>query len=246
MINSFMEKFVRALVENGINIIFLDDIAAPAAPPVYQYVTNWIHKRVPEARLGVHTHNDHGNSLNAVLAAVRGGAEALTCGINGYGERAGHCDLAQLVVNLEFFYGFDTGIRTEKLVEISTAVADIMRQPIPPMWPVTGSRAFSHINDVHWTWVQNNHPFLGASVLPEAVGGTERAIFGGEWMGRWGIGRKVSELGMAEIPDERLNAVIAALADEMRWRKRSLSDDEFRKAVESAVQAGTTARAHSI
>jgi len=191
---------------------------------------------VPQATLGIHTHNDHGNSLNAVLAAVAGGAEYLTCGINGYGERAGHCDLAQLVVNLEYFYGFDTGIHTGKLVEISTAIADIMHQPIPPMSPVTGSRAFSHIHDCHWTWVQNNHPFLGASILPQAVGGVDKPIFGGEWMGRWGIGRKANDLGMPEIPDDKIQAIVDSLRQEMRWRRRSLTDDEFRRIVETALK----------
>lgn len=233
---TFMERFIHAIVDNGVNIIHLDDISAPAPPPVYQYVVSWIHKRVPKARLGIHVHNDFGNALNAVLAAVQGGVEVAICGVNGLGEKAGHCDLAQLVLNLELFYGFDTGIRREKLVEVSTAIADIMNQPVPPAWPIVGSRAFSAVSDAHWAWSETGHPFLAHCVLPEVVGGIARPVFG-EWGGRWGLGKKVRELGMPEIPDEKVGAVVDALRSEMRWKKKPLTDEEFRRVVMSAVEA---------
>lgn len=224
----FMERFVRALVNAGVDVIILDDIIAPAPPTVYQYVTNWVHKRVPEARLGIHVHNDFGNALNAVLAAFQGGAEVLTCGINGYGERAGHTELASLVINLEYFYGFKTGIRTEKLLEISTAIADILRMPIPKMWPLMGERAYSHVMDWHWQYP--NHPFITTCIKPEVVGQEPHAILG-EYLGHFGIRRRGEAVGIKEIPDNKMEAVIDGLRKEMIWRKRPLSDNEFRKVV---------------
>ncbi|MFC1929827.1 hypothetical protein ACFLW6_03060 [Chloroflexota bacterium] len=230
----FMERYIGALVDAGVNIVELDDIIAPAPPFVYQWTMNWVHKRFPKTRLGVHVHNDYGNALNAVLASMQGGAEVLHCGINGYGERAGHCDLGALVINLEYFYGIDTGINTEKLYEIATAIADIMKQPIPTAWPLTGSQAFSHIHDWHWQYP--DRPTLLTCVQPEAVGGKPRPILG-EYMGRWGIRNRTKDVGgIGDIPDNKWDDVVEMLRYEMMWRKRPLSDDEFRRAVLRALE----------
>ncbi|MFC1929959.1 hypothetical protein ACFLW6_03760 [Chloroflexota bacterium] len=221
----FMERFVRALVENGVNIIILDDIIAPGPPLIYQYVTNWVHKRVPEARLGIHVHNDYGNAMNAVLGAVQGGAEVLTCGMNALGERAGHTDLGALVINLEYFYGFDTGIHTERLCEVSQAIADITKQPVPPAWPLTGAKAYSHVMDWHWQY--QSHPYITTCVQPEAVGATPRAIFG-EYPGHFGIRIRAEAVGITEeISDSKMEEVINGLRAEMMWRKRPITDNEF-------------------
>lgn len=223
----FRERYIGALVKAGVNIVELDDIIAPASPVVYQWVMNSVHKKFPDTRLGVHVHNDYGNALNSVLAAFQGGAEVLHCGINGLGERAGHCDLGQLVINLHYFYGIDTGIKTEKLCEISTAIADIMKQPIPPTWPLTGSQAFSHIHDWHWQYP--DRPTLVTCVPDNAVGAKPRPILG-EYMGKVGIRNRAKAVGgIPEIPDTKMEGVVEALRYEMMWRKRPISDDEFRR-----------------
>lgn len=226
-----MEEFCRELAKAGVGVIILDDIAGPALPAVYKYGVRKAKKAAPNARLGIHVHNDYALALPAVLAAFEGGCEVLTCGINAYGERAGHADLASLAIDLEFLYGYDTGIHLEKLVETSTLISDIMRQALPKSAPIVGKNAFSHIHDWHWQFPE--FPWAVASLAPEVVGNQTNATLG-QWSGPCGIRMKGKELGI-DIPWEKVDAVRTAFREEMRWKKRPLTDDEIRKAVAAVL-----------
>ena len=46
-------------------------------------------KEFPDARVGIHTHNDSGVGVANALAAVEAGAVQVQGTINGYGERTG-------------------------------------------------------------------------------------------------------------------------------------------------------------
>jgi isopropylmalate/homocitrate/citramalate synthase len=229
---SYMEEMCRELDRAGVGVITVDDIAGPALPSVYKYGVRRAKKAAPKATFGIHVHNDFGLGLPGVLGALEGGCTVLDCGINGYGERAGHADLATLVVILEFLYGYDTGIRLDKLVETSTLVADIYRQTIPKSAPIVGENAFSHCSDWHWQF--SNYPWVLSALAPEVVGNHSRPIFG-SYTGPFGVKMKAKDLGL-NIPDKDIRTVITALMEEMRWRRRPLSDIEFRDVVTNSLK----------
>lgn len=224
----YMQNFCKELAKAGVNIITLDDITGPSLPSVYKYCTRKVKEVVPDVPLGIHVHNDFALGLPGVLGALEGGAEILDCGINGYGERAGHCELAQLVAILEFLYGYDTGIKLERLTETARLVSDIMRQPMPKWSSITGDNAFSHLAD--WHWQHQEFPWAVAALSPEVVGNSCRAIFGHQ-VGPYGLRVKAKELGI-NIPDEKLPRLATALTEKMRWSKRPVTDIEFRSIVE--------------
>ena len=224
----YMQNLCKEIVKAGVNIITLDDIAGPSMPAVYKYCVRKVKEVVPDVPIGIHVHNDFALALPGVLAALEGGAEILDCGINAYGERAGHCDTAQLAAILEFLYGYDTGMNLEKLTETCKLISDIMRQPIPKWTAITGDNAFSHLAD--WHWQHQEHPWVTAALIPEAVGNSCRAIFGYQ-AGPYGLKVKAEELGI-EIPEEKLKPLAAAITEKMRWSKRPITDIEFRSILE--------------
>ena len=116
-------------------------------------------------------------AVATALAAVEGGCEVVNVGVNGYGEGAGHVSLADTVYHLEFLYGFDTGIRLEKLRAASVFIADIMRQPLPKATPLVGDDAFVFRHDKHHMFP--NHPFIFKAIKPEVVGNRDRPGFRG-------------------------------------------------------------------
>ncbi|MFC2039721.1 hypothetical protein ACFLTW_00895 [Chloroflexota bacterium] len=225
------QNFCQALVDAKVDVIILDDISGPAMPAAYKYGVHKVKQMVPEATLGIHVHNDFGLALPAVLAAFEGGCEVLTCGINGYGERAGHADLSSVVACLEFLYGYDTSVHTEKLVDAATLISDIMGKPIPKATPIVGAHAFSHIYDWHWEF--SDFPWAVASLAPEAVGNVTKVILG-EGSGPYGIQFKGKELGI-DIPVEKVGAIRKVMAERMKWSKRAPTDDEFRRIVKNII-----------
>ncbi len=99
--------------------------------------------------LCAHSHNDFGLAGANTLAAVAGGARAITCTVNGLGERAGNADLAECVAALTHLYGVEHGIDPARLARLSCAVERISGVHMSPIKPVTGSNVYRHESGVH-------------------------------------------------------------------------------------------------
>jgi isopropylmalate/homocitrate/citramalate synthase len=100
-------------------------------------------------RLCTHCHNDFGLATANTLAAVAAGAEAITCTVNGIGERAGNADLAECVAGLTHLYGAGHGIDPLALPTLSAAVERASGIFTSPIKPVTGYNVFRHESGVH-------------------------------------------------------------------------------------------------
>ncbi|MFQ5879672.1 MAG: hypothetical protein ACE5IZ_05830, partial [Dehalococcoidia bacterium] len=164
-----LKAIAASLAAAGADIIRLDDICAPIMPAVYRHHVREVKRAVPEATVAIHSHNDFGLATAGQLAAWEGGAEILEASVNGLGERAGIPNLAELVAILEILYGYDTGIRMEKLKGLADFVADVFNQPIPPGLPAVGRRAFSHAAEVHYVLPEGDRWSFN-SWAPEVVG----------------------------------------------------------------------------
>ena len=222
----FLKQFARAMGAAQVDTIVLDDFAGGLGLPIlYKELFRAIKREVPTTALGVHAHNTAGMAVAAALAAVEGGCELITVGVNGYGEGTGHVNLAETVYHLEFLYGFDTGIRLENLRPASVLIADIMRQVLPKTTPLVGDSAFVLMHDKHHQFPDD--PFIFCPMKPELVGNRARPGFG-EWAGPFGLKIQANALGVT-IPDDCVQPMLAALQEELRWRKRPITDTEFRE-----------------
>lgn len=220
----FLKRFSREVAKAGVETICMDDFGGGVGLPLlYKERFHAMKKVVPNTALGIHAHNTVGLAVASALAAFEGGCEVIDVGINGYGEGPGHVSLAETVFFLEFLYGYDTGIRLEKLRETAVFVADIMRQPLPKTTPLVGDNAAVFMHDKHHQ--SPEFPFLLLPFDPAVVGARSRVGFG-EWAGPYGLKMKAASLGI-RIPDDKIQPMIEALRQEMRWRKRAIADEEF-------------------
>ena len=55
---------------------------------------------IPGERLGIHTHDDTGNAVANILAAIDAGARQVQGTLNGLGERCGNANLVSLIPTL--------------------------------------------------------------------------------------------------------------------------------------------------
>ncbi len=129
-----------------------------------------IRKEFPQARLGIHAHNDTGYGVANTLAAVYEGAEMVQGTINGIGERVGNADLITILGNLS-----KNGIATKgnldfsQLRPLSRFVYELANLPTDTRQPYVGDAAFAHKGGVHVDAVLKN-PRLYEHIDPEAVG----------------------------------------------------------------------------
>jgi isopropylmalate/homocitrate/citramalate synthase len=222
----FLKKFSKIVGDAGADTIVLDDFGGGIALPLlYKEIFKAVRKVMPaKTALGIHAHNHAGMAVGAALSSVEGGCEMITVGVNGYGEGTGHVNLAETVYHLEALYGFDTGINMEQLRPASVLIADIMKHPLSKIAPLVGDDAFVVMHDKHHQYPEL--PFMFVPVKPEYVGNKFRVGFS-EWAGPFGLRLHAKTLGET-VRDEQIAPMLEAMTEEMQWRKRPLTDDEFR------------------
>jgi isopropylmalate/homocitrate/citramalate synthase len=99
--------------------------------------------------LCTHNHNDFGLAVANTLAAVAAGAGAITCTVNGIGERAGNADLAECVAALTFLYEIQHDFDPLLLPALASMVEKASGIHTSPIKPVTGFNAFRHESGLH-------------------------------------------------------------------------------------------------
>lgn len=102
-----------------------------------------------EIVLCTHCHNDFGMATASTMAAVGAGARAITCTVNGIGERAGNADLAECVAALTHLYGVEHSVDPLTLIGLSESVEEHSGVHTSPTKPVTGFNVYRHESGVH-------------------------------------------------------------------------------------------------
>ena len=133
-------------------------------------IVRTVHTAFPNARIGIHTHNDAGYGVANAMAAIFEGAEMAQGTINGIGERVGNADLITILANL-FKCGIPTqgGIDAAELTGLARYVYELANMLPEPKQPYVGDLAFAHKGGVHVDAVLKN-PGLYEHITPESVG----------------------------------------------------------------------------
>ena len=151
---------------------------------------------LPDARLGVHTHNDNGCAVANSLLAVAAGCTHVQGTINGYGERAGNADLTSIVPALVLKMGDDSLDREQLklLTEVSHFVAETANVSPYPHQPYVGTSAFAHKGGVHAS-AAVRLPEAYEHIDPVAVGNLARFVVS-ELAGKASLTLKAQEMGI--------------------------------------------------
>ena len=230
----FLRRFCRELANAGVDRITFDDFAAPAIPAAYKHVFRKIKQEIPNVPLGIHVTNDFGLGTAVVLGALEGGAEVLDVGVNGYGERGGHADLAEVAVTATLFYGLETGVQLNRLTELSQFVAGVFGLALPPTKALVGNNAFADVTDVHYYY--EGYPWVYRAVAAEAVGNKRRAALAGV-SGPVVLQMKAREQGI-ELSVRQCERLLPAVQSALAQRKGGVTDPELRHMLAEETKGG--------
>ncbi|HYE05558.1 MAG TPA: citramalate synthase [Planctomycetota bacterium] len=176
-----------------------------------------VQARLPDAKLGIHVHNDGGLAVANTLAAVAAGCVQVQGTINGVGERCGNVDLCAVIANAEIKLGrrcLPDG-HLQRLTEISRVVWERANLHGPANQPYVGRSAFAHKGGVHVSAVQRN-ALTYEHVRPESVG-NERRILISELAGRSNVQAKLSSR-YAGLTDQ---TIVAKVLEEVQERENA-------------------------
>lgn len=176
---AFLKQQIETAAKAGADRVRVPDTVGVCDPDgYYEVVSMALEAAAPYGVLvGIHTHNDFGLALANTLAGIRAGADMVDLTVNGLGDRAGNVALAELVVLLEGFYGFNTGIDVSRMKEVSSFVEKIAGKKVPSDKPLMGEHVFSDESELHNLCMRDN-PFAYQGILPESFGAFRKSIFG--------------------------------------------------------------------
>jgi len=193
----------------------------------------------------MHCHNDLGMAEAVSVAGAQG---AIECGvdayinttINGYGERAGNCDLVSTILALKFSHGLkdklplDEHVDLKKSWRIARYASYAFNLPIPINQPGIGANAFAHESGIHADGALKDRRSYEL-YDPEDVGRGEpdlletgRVITTGAYGGIKGFRYVYSKLGIEFHDDNEARNTLELVQYANLHTQKPLTDDELR------------------
>ena len=227
----FFQKLVESVSNesppNGLAIVDTAGCLLPkAAANMVRYVKQWT-----DIPIEVHTHNDMGLGLANTLAALEAGAEVAHVCVNGLGPRGGNASLEEVVMTLHCLYGYETNINYSRLSELSKVVVEKSGFPIHTKKPFFGDGLFCRESGLGIKLVKTA-PLAMFSLNPKVVGQESKIVLGKK-SGKESIKYKISELGMDDLSDEQINAVLLEVKTRSITKKGLIDDNEFKQIVDT-------------
>lgn len=176
-------------------------------------ITKTVQKYLPEAKIGIHAHNDSDMAVASSLASVEAGAIQVQGTINGYGERCGNANLCSIIPNLQLKMGRDAiGNNIENLVHFSKKIAEVANKTVNNHAPYVGKSAFTHKAGIHASGVRKNSQTY-EHISPESVG-NERRILVSDQAGTASLKEKLNNLRLGiQIEESCIPQIIKYIKD---------------------------------
>lgn len=199
----------------GAEVLVLCETNGGGLPHEIGEVTRQVRARLPEAALGIHTHNDSGCAVANALEAVRAGATHVQGTINGYGERTGNADLTTIIANLQLKLGCEavTPKQLANLTHVSHVVAELANMTPRDHQPYVGRDAFTHKGGMHADAVRKTK--LSYEHIDPALVGNATHVAVSEVSGRSSLIHKAHELGIELHRDGKETRQILARVKEL-------------------------------
>ncbi|MGE5313597.1 MAG: citramalate synthase [Acidobacteriota bacterium] len=201
---------LEAARQSGASTIVLCDTNGGMLPWDIAGIVKEVKRAMPDARLGIHTHNDGECAVANAIVAVKQGCMHVQGTINGYGERCGNANLCSIIPVLELKMDRQC-VGSEKLRELTSVshyVSELANVKHRKNLPFVGTSAFAHKGGIHVSAVMKS-PATYEHCDPETIGNARRVLIS-DLSGKSNVLYKVQELGLS-IDDRGVQSVVDEL-----------------------------------
>jgi len=220
---SKLRRFTSLAARAGAHRVRLADTVGTAEPARVEQTFKKL--RRSNIILEFHGHNDLGLAVANSLAAVKGGAHALSLTINGIGERAGNAALEQVVAALPYCGNHSSSVRKTALKPLSDFLENETGRMADPSLPIVGDRVFTHESGVHVQAMMQD-PQSYCQLDPRDYGRRHRYVAGSH-SGSYMIQNMLKQEGI-QIDKERAQALLGDVRKAALGMKSSLDSQDLR------------------
>ncbi|MDR2528117.1 MAG: hypothetical protein LBD04_03735 [Synergistaceae bacterium] len=190
-------------------------------------------ERFTSFSIEAHFHSDYDLGTASTIAALKEGASVAHVTVNGIGERAGSVGLEPLVVSLEALYGVKTGIKLEKLLELSELVAKLTNFPVAPNKPIVGNRLFGWSTGLPsslWSNAKQEDPLIMLPYHYDLIGAKEPVLYLDKKSGKDNLKYWLAKTNLI-VPEDKERDLLDLAKSKSLEVKRDLNEAEFRELV---------------
>lgn len=213
----------KSAEDAGAEIAAIADTIGVSSPAGIRFLTRALKQHL-NIDIGIHCHNDFGLATANSLAALEGGASMLDATVNGIGERSGNAPLAEIAAILQYMYGYDLGIKMEKMMELSETVALYSGIDIHSTKPLVGRSAFTHTLGAH-QWGVRQAWYVYEAIRPDVVG-NQRHLPLGRLTHHLLIKDILEEKGYTDLNEESINRITENVRDLSEKEGRFVREEE--------------------
>jgi isopropylmalate/homocitrate/citramalate synthase len=235
-VNWLLDLVDKVSTEGHMDAFTLVDTFGVLSPHGARYFTEKVKERVKKP-LEIHFHSDFALGVANTIMAVLAGAEVIHSTVTGIGERAGNAPMEETALALLTMYGIDVGIDYSKMNELSKLVQTLSGASVPVNRPFIGEGAYTIESGIVTGWYRQafeKNPTTVFPVHPKFVGHEEPKIVMGKKSGMDNIEIWKKKLGI-NLSDEEGMAVLQEVKLKSHDLKRTLTEAEFKKVVESVT-----------
>ncbi len=210
-------QVLEQAIQAGADWLVLCDTNGGSLPHEVSEIVADIKQTYPEAKLGIHCHNDTENAVANSLAAVRAGVRQVQGTLNGVGERCGNANLISIIPSLMLKMGFATGVKPENLkniTKLSRFLDDRLNRSANPHAAYVGEAAFAHKGGLHVSAMARDSRTY-EHIAPQLVG-NERVILVSDKAGRSNVINRLLQMG---LKDEAEHKDLPKLIAEIKQRE---------------------------
>lgn len=227
----YILDFVQAVAEGGyIDSLSLVDTFGTFSPEGAAFMVRKFKERF-DLPIEAHFHSDYDLGVATTLAALKEGAEVAHVTVNGIGERAGSAPLGAVALSLEALYGQSTGIKLEKLKELSEMVVEYSNFPVWPIKAVDGDKIFGWETGMPsslWVNSKETNPLIMLPYHYSLTGHPEPVLYLGKKSGKDNLKYWLDKVGV-DLDDEKKKELLQMVKDKSLEVKRDLNMDEFKE-----------------
>ncbi len=227
--NEYLARVVEAVIKAGATVVNIPDTTGYCLPSQYGEKIKYLMEHVDgihNAILSTHCHNDLGMATANTLSGVINGARQVEVTINGIGERAGNTSLEEITMALRCHkhLGIDTNIVSQRLIETSRLVSNLMNMPVQANKAIVGRNAFAHSSGIHQDGVLKSRESYEI-IDPKDVGVVDSAIVLTARSGRAALHHRLHLLGFS-LEQEELDKIYAKFLN-LADKKKDIRDEDL-------------------
>jgi 2-isopropylmalate synthase len=209
---NFAMSCIQSAIDSGARWVVLCDTNGGTLPHEISRIVSEVCCHIPGNKLGIHAHDDTGNSVANSLAAVESGIRQVQGTLNGLGERCGNANLVSIIPSLMLKYSgqYETGLddfRLTQLTRVSRLLDELLNRAPDRHAAYVGKAAFSHKGGLHVSAVQKNSKTY-EHIEPNIVGNSRQIVISDQ-AGRSNILLRLAESGIeVKNDDKRVNRLV--------------------------------------